>query len=88
MITRIVSIALISAQLFCMDVPLCSLAQKDDLPGILELYTTSNDKEKIVFLPPQAREEALCKAIDLQRLCVTKINGNITAVALKKENHV
>lgn len=87
MIIRIACIALISAPVFCMDVPFCSLAQKHDLTGILELCARTNDKEKITVVPLQAREEAFCKAIELQRLYVTKINGKITAVALKKEKH-
>jgi hypothetical protein len=88
MIIRIASIVLISTSIFCMEVPVCSLAQKDDLPGILALYTRTDDKEETIFLPPQAREEALRKGIELQRLCVTKINDQITAVALRKANHV
>lgn len=89
MITRIVCIAVISTQVFCMDnspVIICDIAQEKDLPGILALYekatTNENDNEKIVILPVQIREEATRAAIANKRLFVAKINN--TVVAFKK----
>lgn len=92
MIIRIACIALISAPVFCMDntpAVVCGIAQEKDLPGILALYEKAaineNDKEKIVILPLQVREEKTRDAIAKKRLFVAKINGVVVGF---KKNYI